>query len=291
MSSCSSRPRISYSMRKSGNCTEPSRHGRSCSRAHASISRRSRSGRPSLSGRSRFRSCRNCWYSRLSSLFQDDSTDVGAAFPKPLFGAQVGAVERCVVLQLARVPDAAVEGLAPIVAAAPVIAFAAMGLQDSAASLGQGDRPLSFVDRDATNQPLFAQAADSLALVRRQVALGHDTKRAGGRQRACAFAVQLVLPVSVDDELPVAIPWQLEVMDERVTRVVSVVRIPVTIAVSWFTVTQVDVMGVRRLVVQADPPDVDLPWVAFVIARIDRSCVVQHRPLLPGDPAVTVFRM
>jgi hypothetical protein len=97
--------------------------------------------------------------------------------------------------------------LAPVVAAAPVITVAAMGLKDSAASLGQGDGPLSLVDRDVTNQPLFAQAADSLALVRRQVALRHDTKRTGGGQRASTLAVQLVLPVAIDHELPVSVAW------------------------------------------------------------------------------------
>ena len=35
--------------------------------AQASISSGARSGRPSLSARPRFRSCRNCWYSRFNS--------------------------------------------------------------------------------------------------------------------------------------------------------------------------------------------------------------------------------
>ena len=50
-----------------GKWTCPSKYGRSCSRAHSRISCSSRSGRPSLSDRPRFCSCRNSCYSRFRS--------------------------------------------------------------------------------------------------------------------------------------------------------------------------------------------------------------------------------
>ena len=222
--------------------------------------------------------------------FQDDTAYVRTSLAKPLLGSLVGAIEGCVVLQFTRVPDAAVESLAPAVAAAPVITFAAMVLKNAATSLGQGDGSFTFGDRNVANEPLLFQTAHRLALIGRQIALGHDTKGASGRQCASAFAVQLVPPVSVDDELPVAIPRQLEVVGERVASVVAVLGVAVTIAFARIPVTHVDVLDVGRLVIQAAPRYVNIA-VPVVIARIARSCVVQHQRHLPGDLAVTAIRM
>jgi hypothetical protein len=60
--------------------------------------------------------------------------------------------------------------------------------------------------------------------------------------------------------------------------VTAVMRIPIAIALAWFTVARVDVVRVGRIVVEADPLDVDLTWVALVVAWIGGSRIVEHQP-------------
>ena len=65
-------------MRKSGKWTVPSKYGRSWSRAHCSISRASRSGRPSLSARPAILLLQPFLVLPLELAVEDDAADVGA---------------------------------------------------------------------------------------------------------------------------------------------------------------------------------------------------------------------
>ena len=64
----------------------------------------------------------------LEFVVEDDTADAAALVPQSLVGALVGAIDLGVVRQLARLPDAGVEGLAGLVAA--VIALVAIGLEE-----------------------------------------------------------------------------------------------------------------------------------------------------------------
>ena len=206
----------------------------------------------------------------LEVAFEDDTPDVGAALAEPLFGTQICAIKRRVMFQLAGVVDAAVEGLSSaIVPVPPVIAPAAVILEQAPSSLGQRDRALAFVHRDAANEPVVTEVADRLALVGRQVPLRHDTKRTCGGEGSRALAIQLVLPIPIDDEFAVPVARQFQVMNEDVAGIVApAVCIPVAITLARFAIACVEVVHAGRIAVEADPLDVDLAWVTLVVARI-----------------------
>ena len=143
-SSVWSRPSMSYSMRTSGNWTWPwSSHGRSCSSAQSRISSGSRSGRPSLSSRSRFRSCRNSWYSALRSFSRTTRWMFAPSSRRRSASSDVGAIDLGVVLQLARLLDAVVERLAVGRVLVPAPRF-----EQVASLLGQRDDGRVAVETD-----------------------------------------------------------------------------------------------------------------------------------------------
>src|SRR5215216_3472166 len=98
-------------MRASGNRTCPSSYGSSCSRAHRAISSGSRSGRPSQSFLPRFAFVQKTLIVALELVVQDDAVHSTALLAQALLGSDVGGKDLGVVRQLARLPEACVEGL------------------------------------------------------------------------------------------------------------------------------------------------------------------------------------
>ena len=115
-----------------------------------------------------------------------------------------------------------------------------------------------------------------------QVAFGHDPKRADGSDRAAVVAVQLVPLFAIEHHLAIESAWQLDAVEEYVTRIdvsVATVTITVTIThVAWIARVAVE----SRRAIQFNPPRLD---VAIVIVTIAVTGVeVQLVPLWQDRP-------
>ena len=121
----------------------------------------------------------------LELVVDDDPADLAALSFQSLLRALVGAIDLCIVRQLAGLPDAGVEGLARLVAA--VIALVAIGLEEVAPAVGQRHGPVVGAERRGANQPFVLQMLEgssrALLVVSKvvEIAFGNDAKRADGR--------------------------------------------------------------------------------------------------------------
>ena len=82
----------------------------------------------------------------LELVVQDDSPDSAALIAQALLGALIGAIDLGVVGQLARLPEAGVEGLAGLVSA--VVTFVAVGFEQVAPAVRQRHGAVIRAERD-----------------------------------------------------------------------------------------------------------------------------------------------
>ena len=113
--------------------------------------------------------------------------------------------------------------LAGLVAA--VIALVAIRLEEIPPAVGQGNGAVLRADRRRANQPVVLQTLEgSLRALRvvakvMKIALGNDSKRPDGRQRAAFLAVDLVHSVALANRSSLTSARQVEVLREDVARV------------------------------------------------------------------------
>ena len=168
----------------------------------------------------------------LQLVVEDDAPNPTALAAETLLGALVGAIDLGVVRQLARLPEAGVEGLAGFVGA--VVTLVAVGLEQVTSAVRQVTARSSELSGLRANQPLASRDARgsdaSFGIVAQvvQIALGHNPKRANGRQHAALGAVDLVDTVALPNRPALASARQVEVPREHVAWIALVV--PVAIA-------------------------------------------------------------
>jgi hypothetical protein len=92
-----------------------------------------------------------------------------------------------------------------------------------------------------------------------QVVLRHDAEGSNGGQRSAVFAVQLVGPVAVHDQLAFVAARQVEIARQPVTRVV-VVSVPVVVHALAAVLAPVTVARVISRIEHGCPPDKALGW-------------------------------
>ena len=159
----------------------------------------------------------------LELVVENDAPNPAALASQAFVGALIGAIDLGVVRQLAGLPDAGVEGLAGLVAA--VIALVAVGLEEVAPAVGQGNGAVFGAERRRANQPFVLQMLEASSRALRvvaevvEIAFGNDAKRADGRQRAALGAVDLVDAVALANRPALASARQVEVLREHVARV------------------------------------------------------------------------
>ena len=91
----------------------------------------------------------------LEIVLEHDAPDFRALLAKTFLGAQVGAIERGVVRQLARPADPGVELLMTL-----VVAVAPMALEQAASAFRKRHDSLAPVERDAPHQTLDLAGVD-----------------------------------------------------------------------------------------------------------------------------------
>ncbi len=156
----------------------------------------------------------------LELVVEDDAPNPAALASQAFVGALIGAIDLGIVRQLAGLPDAGVEGLAGLVAA--VIALVAIGLEEIAPAVGQGNGAVFRAERRGANQPFVLEMLEGSSRALRvvaevvKIALGNDAKRADRRQRAAVGAVDFVDAVTLAHLLSLAAARQVEVLREHV---------------------------------------------------------------------------
>ena len=165
----------------------------------------------------------------LQLVVENDAPNPTALAAEALLCALVGAIDLGVVRQLARLPEAGVEGLAGFVAALGT--FVAIGFEEVPAALGQDDGSVVRAERTAANQPLVLQMPNATARIAGlvaqvvEVALGHNPKRADGPEHAALGAVDLVDAVALSDRPTLASAREVEIPGEHVARVTVFVAV------------------------------------------------------------------
>ena len=101
-----------------------------------------------------------------------------------------------------------------------------MAFEKAAAAVREGDGALASIQWHALDESLLLEVAEvSVTHVERgiarvaQVALGDDTKRPHGRQRARVGAVQAIVAIAVANQLAVGSARKIEVTREDVERI------------------------------------------------------------------------
>jgi len=224
----------------------------------------------------------------LEVVVEHDAADVGALVVEPLRFSQVRAIELGIMRQLTRPVHAGVEGLLP-----PVVAVAAMGLQQVMAAFRQGDGALAPVDRHEPHQALVPEVAE-IAVPRvgclvaqvAEIALGHHAKGPNGRERPALVTVEFVPVIAVDDDLAFESPWQIKIAHEDIARI----GVPFTgLAISFPDI----LVAVTRVILarigptsELNPVDFDVAPIVITVPRIAPSRIVvpRHRGL-PFRPA------
>jgi hypothetical protein len=85
-------------------------------------------------------------------VVEDDATHPRTLVPQALLSAQVSAIDLRVVRELARLPDARVEGLARLLRAVMTA-----GLEKIATAIGQDDGTVGGTERRRSNQPFMSK--------------------------------------------------------------------------------------------------------------------------------------
>ena len=93
----------------------------------------------------------------LELVVESDAAHPSTSASQALVGALVGAIDLGVVRQLARLPEAGVEGLARLVRA--VVAFATVGLEEVPAALSQDDGAVVRAERIVRMSPSFSRCS------------------------------------------------------------------------------------------------------------------------------------
>ncbi|OFW25018.1 MAG: hypothetical protein A3G21_16370 [Acidobacteria bacterium RIFCSPLOWO2_12_FULL_66_21] len=162
----------------------------------------------------------------LQLVVQPNTLDLQAPRLEPRRLAFVGAVDLCVVFELAFAFESGVEGLAGISVAVPI------RFQQSPAAVCQHDRLLAITrDANRLDQPLFSQMPEvaiahiaGTVVTVAQLSRGHDTKGADGRQRTALGSPQRVFAIArIMDHFAVTPARQVEATRKHVTRVARAV--------------------------------------------------------------------
>ena len=142
----------------------------------------------------------------LQLVVEDDAPDTSAVVADAFLGARVGAIDLCVVRQLARLAEAGVEGLAGL-----VTALAAARFEHVSPFLGEhNDIALAPIHGDGLDEAGFPQVIQSvvrLAIVvvpfeaAAQVFFGNDAKGADGREHPGLVAVDGVAALAIANQL------------------------------------------------------------------------------------------
>src|SRR5262245_30566982 len=125
----------------------------------------------------------------------------------------VGAIDGRVVGPLTRLSQASVEGLARLVRTA--LSCIAVGLQEIATAICQGDRALVSTERRRANESFAFKLAEASPRVLHvgmqiaQVAFGHDPKGADGRQHPAFGSVDFINAVALANELTPIAPREI----------------------------------------------------------------------------------
>jgi hypothetical protein len=125
-------------------------------------------------------------------------------------------VEIRIVVDLARATDAGVERVM-----GPAVALQRVSVEQIESLFREGQAALVATKIDGFDKAFIAEAAKRI-VVRAEVLFGHDSERANGGESAAVLAIQIVHTVAIDNDLALLATRQVEVLHQRVARIVII---------------------------------------------------------------------
>jgi hypothetical protein len=125
-------------------------------------------------------------------------------------------VEIRIVVDLAWSTDAGMERLL-----GPAVALQGMRVEQIASSFREGQAPFLVAKIDGFDKAFVAEVANGI-VVGVEVLFGQDSERADDGQRAAVSAIQLVHTVAIHDQLALFAARQIQIVHQRVARIVIV---------------------------------------------------------------------
>jgi hypothetical protein len=109
----------------------------------------------------------------------------------------------------------------------PAVALQRVSVEQIASLFGEGQAALVATKIDSLDKAFIAEVAERI-VVCVEVLFGHDSERANGGESAVVLAVQLVDTIASDNELAFLAARQVEILHQKVARIVTVsVPLPV----------------------------------------------------------------
>jgi hypothetical protein len=109
----------------------------------------------------------------------------------------------------------------------PAVAPQVVRVEQIASPFGKGEASLVASKVDGLDKAFIAEVAKGFVLGL-EVLFGHHSERANGRQRATVLAIQFVDTVAIDNELSFLAARQIQVVHQRVARIV-IVSVPLAV--------------------------------------------------------------